>query len=295
MNVLAELLGLAEKIPATFWGVVIGSFFSLGGVVLTNRAHDRRLRAQLAHDRDLRSRERELSLRKDVYLVAAEAISAGLTTIGRFADLDLPHDKLTDAYIEKSPSIAKVHVIAKEETARAIANFAGELGAAYLRLFAKRYPLVADKAKLEFLRKQMDDSGRECDRMLELMKQFNLDGAADQRRWDLIQRNFGFEQDRIAETLKQHDELAANLCTRQLEYMKECIAENVRLSRLLVPALVAVRAELELPIDRAAYTQLVEQGIEKQETAIGEFLQDLQRFTAAQPSAPADPPQAARR
>ncbi len=47
MDVLAEVLRLIEKIPATFWGVVIGSFCTLGGVVLTNRANDKRLREQL--------------------------------------------------------------------------------------------------------------------------------------------------------------------------------------------------------------------------------------------------------
>lgn len=87
-------------------------------MALTNHANDRRLKRQLDHDRDMRSRERELSLRKDIYLAAAEAISAGLIAIGRFANLDIPHEKLTEAYLDKSPSIAKVHVIAKEQTAK---------------------------------------------------------------------------------------------------------------------------------------------------------------------------------
>jgi len=70
MNIHSQLLALIERIPATFWGVVIGSFFSLGGIVIANRANDRRLREQLKHDREMRNRDRELSLRKDVYLSA---------------------------------------------------------------------------------------------------------------------------------------------------------------------------------------------------------------------------------
>ena len=54
---------------------------------MTNRASDRRLRAQLDHDRELKARERELSLRNDVYLAAAEAVSAGFYAVARFADL----------------------------------------------------------------------------------------------------------------------------------------------------------------------------------------------------------------
>jgi hypothetical protein len=49
---------------------------ALGGVFLANLFHNSRLRTQLAHDRDLKDREREMSLRTDIYLAAAEAVSA---------------------------------------------------------------------------------------------------------------------------------------------------------------------------------------------------------------------------
>jgi len=68
MQLLNDLLGLIVLIPGTFWGVVVGSFFSIGGVMLTNRANQRRLVAQFAHERQLRISEREHTLRKEVYL-----------------------------------------------------------------------------------------------------------------------------------------------------------------------------------------------------------------------------------
>jgi hypothetical protein len=48
-----------ENVPATFWGVLAGSFFTLLGVWLTNRAQGRRLDRQLEHERTLKSEERE--------------------------------------------------------------------------------------------------------------------------------------------------------------------------------------------------------------------------------------------
>ena len=89
MTWLTDILALVEKIPASFWGVVFGSFLSLVGVVVSNRANDRRLRQQLAHDRELKNREREHSLRKDIYLATAEAIATGINSIGSFANLDI--------------------------------------------------------------------------------------------------------------------------------------------------------------------------------------------------------------
>ena len=276
MTWLTDILALIEKIPASFWGMVVGSFLSLGGVVVSNRANDRRLRQQLAHDRELKNRERGLSLRKDIYLAAA-----GINSTGSFANLDIPNDKLAAAYIEKSPSIAKVHVIAQKDAAKAIAKLVGELGAAYLRLFARRLPLLAEKQRITVLKDQMDAFGRERDRMLELMKQHNLSGENDQRRWGIIEKNFNFEQQRIGETIKEHDDLAAVLHAKQIGLMTDCISETTKLSRLIVPVLVAVRAELEMPFDEASYVAVIEESILNQKSAIAEFIKQVQSSVVA--------------
>jgi len=275
MNILNLFLALIGKIPATFWGVVIGSFFSLGGIVIANRANDRRLRKQFKYDREMRNRDRELSLRKDVYLSAAEAVSAGITAIGRFADFEIPNNKLTEAYIDKSPAIAKAHVIANERTVAALTNLEIELSAAYLHLFAKRNPLVAQSNQISILQQQMDSFSRERDRMLELMKQFNLDGATNQRRWEVIDRSFKFEQSRITETSKQQAMLFADFSVNQVQYMKECIDKAYRLSRLTVPVIASVRAELEMPFDEQAYAEIIEQGIKKQKAEIEAFVENI--------------------
>lgn len=270
-----ELLALLEKIPATFWGVVIGSFFSLGGVVLANRASDRRLQAQLDHDRQLKTRERDLSLRKDVYLAAAEAVTAGFNAVARLADLNIPYEKLTEQYQNKASSIAKVSVIAKEETVKAFERFTNELGGTFLRLSVKRYPLTAQQQKIAILRDQLKHFESERDRMVELMEQHNLDGPVDQRRWDQIQKKFDFEQDRIKKTLEEITTLGKELYSRQLEYTRECVSESMNLRKLLVPALIAVRRELELPIDEASYLRIVEESAVRQEANLREFLENV--------------------
>ncbi|MFZ0829391.1 MAG: hypothetical protein WAO02_18430 [Verrucomicrobiia bacterium] len=281
---LNQLLAMVEKIPATFWGVVIGSFFSLGGIVIVNRANAQRLREQFEHDRQMQNRDRELSLRKDIYLSAAEAVSTGINTIGRFADLEIPDNKLTEAYIDKSPAIAKVHLIAKERTAEAVTNLVGELSAAYLRLAAKRYPVIAQKSQISFLQQQIDSFSRERDRMLELMKQHNFEGSTDQHRWKFLEDTFGFEQSRINEATQQQAALLADFAAKQIQLMKECIAEVNRVSRLTAPVIASARAELEMPIDERGFAQLIEQSIKKQEVNLAAFVKSIQSPPTNQPA-----------
>lgn len=279
MSAITELIRLLETIPASFWGIVVGSFFSIGGVALTNRASDRRLRAQFEHERELKTKDREMALRKEVYLDAAEAIAAGMSAIGRFANLDVPNDQITKAYAEKSPAISKVHVIARTETVEALAGFTSQLNSLFLTLFAKRFELEKAKSRISIIDNQIAEFGKERDRTLEMMKQYNIEGIADNRRWEVLQNNFEFEQKRVADSIAHRAELAEILYPKQLEFMRDCVAHSARLRQTLISVLSAVRSELELPLDEHAYRKVAETSLANQQEAIDAFVQKVMPST----------------
>ncbi len=281
MNTFTEIIGLLEAIPSAFWGVIVGSFFSIGGVALTNLASDRRLRAQFEHERVLKTKDREMALRKEIYLEAAEAIAAGMNSISRFANLEIQHDEITKAYAEKAPAISKVHVIARTETVQALAGFTTQLNSLFLTLFAQRYEFQRTKNAISILDDQIVEFGKERDRILELMKQHNIEGAVNERRWEVLQNSFEFEQKRVAEAIAQRDELMRILYPKQLEFMRDCVAHSARLSQLLIPVLSAVRNELELPLDEDAYCKIAETSLAYQQEAIDTFIKAV-TSTAAQ-------------
>ena len=221
---LADLSYLLQQIPASFWGVVFGSLLSLGGVALTNRAGDRRLRSQFDHERKQKTKDREMALRKEVFLSAAEAIAAGMNAISRFANLDLPNDQITADYVAKSPAIAKVHVIAKTETIQAMVSFTGELGVQFLKLFARRFELISEKSAITLIDNQVADFGKERDRILEMIKQHNIEGIVDQRRWNVLQGGFEFEQRRINEALAHRAELVSALYNQSI--LRLCVSAS---------------------------------------------------------------------
>lgn len=273
MNTLSELLHLFDEIPASFWGVVFGSFFSIAGVAISNRASDRRLRAQFNHEREQKTKDREMALRRDIYLSAAEAIDAGINAISRFANFDMPNDQVTTAYTEKAPAISKVHVIARTDTVQALATFTGQLGTLFLTLFAKRLELLGERTAIDNLENQIAELGKERDRILEIMKQHNIDGIIDMRRWNTLQENFEVEQKRIKEAIEQRDKLFNSFVPKHLEFLRECSSHSAKLGHALIPVLSAVRAELELPLDELAYRQVVEAGLAMQQEAIDTFIQ----------------------
>jgi len=151
------------QIPASFWGVVFGSFFSILAVWLSNRASERRLNAQFLHEQTIKAKERELNLKKDIYLPVSEAVSAGISTLTRLADLDLPHRDVFMQYHEKSPVLARVHVVAEMETIRRMADLTGELNAEMLRLRITRDQLLKERQTLRIDVDSMNKLGNKRD------------------------------------------------------------------------------------------------------------------------------------
>lgn len=269
---LNTILQLLNSIPASFWGVVVGSFFSIAGVAITNRASDRRLRTQFEHERESKTKYREMELRKEVFLSAAEALAAGMNTIGRFSNFDIPNDQVTQPYVEKVSAISKVHVIAQTETILPLAQFTSRLGALYMELFARRHELMSERNSIALIDNQVAQFGKERDRILEMIKQHNIEGVVDQRRWKVLQENFEFEQKRIHDALAHRTQLAGALQPKHLEFMRQCLSNTQLLGELLIPVLTAVRRELELPLDEVAYRQAMEESYVRQQEAIDGFI-----------------------
>ena len=274
-NIIADFI---FGIPAVFWGVIVGSIFSLSGIMLTNRASEIRQNAQFLNERKLRNDDRELTLRKETYLAAAEAVHAGILAVGRFSDLRIAVDKNLESYQEKAPAIAKVQIIASEETAKAVADLLGELSISIIRLMSKRVPLDQQRAEITLLEAQVSDFEQSRDRWLEEMKQYNLGGRADKVQWDTIDRNFQFEMQRVAESLTQRNINGANLYAQQLDFSKEVFAEVQRLTEFTITAVLAMRQELRIPTERDTLVRIFQNSAAKQKATVESFLEEAKHF-----------------
>ncbi len=270
-------------------GALIGSLSSLAGVFSTNRGNNKRLREQLEYDRRIKREERELTLRKEVYLANAEAISSGLDAIYRFADLEIPNDAVAELFIQRSSSIGKSYLIANDETLRAIMNFIGELNSTYYGLWVKRDPLMKKKMLLTSLNEQIRRCDAEMSQLVEVVKRFSLAGEKDHDRWKWVTDSFDLQNKLRADLVKKFNVIANELYTKRAEFRTECTAESARLSRLLLPALIAVRKELNLPIGEAVLTEALENNLKREEASLKKQIEEMEKLQATQTEIPEDP------
>ena len=269
------IIQMVEKIPATFWGIVVGSFVTLFGVYLTNRSSERRLRIQFENDRVLRIRDREMSFRKDIYLAVTEAVTVGINTLPRFADLSISDNQLATTYLEKVPAIAKAQLVAKEKTAKALTDLATELDCAFLHLSIERLPLIVLHKRIERKEADIRRYAQVRDGMIELMRHHNIEGIRDARRFEVIQDNFKFESERLASAAVEESQMREQLLSRQVALVRACHNESMRINDLVPAALIAARGELELSIDEGAYAEILRHSRQRADAQVEDYLRHL--------------------
>lgn len=242
----------------TLIAALLGAAFAVVGVVLSNRANLRSLHAQHEHDRSVRKLEYELAAKREVYMQAAEAISAAMTAVSSFSHLDRDHEELVDPYIAKSDALAKVHVVATAETASHFMGFMRAVATAIMELSIERAALLVVRGTMLDRREAMKRHNASRDQYLELMRQMNLHGERDYRKWQFLKNGFEFEQDNASKAAADHDQILSELRPKHVALVKRCFVEQRRLQALLVPLVAAVRSELQLPVDVDAYSKVLD-------------------------------------
>ena len=281
MNHCLQLLGQQlDRIPATFWGVVIGSLLTLLSSSLTNRANDRRLSSQLQNDRELKNREREMTFRKDTYAAAAEAIAVSMNALSKFSDLSFSLKEISATYLEKSPALAKVNLVAGEDTIRALVNFGSGFAGAFFLLTQQRMVLSILQEQIAAKAALVQGFGKTRDAMIELLRHHNIEGTNDVRKFEAIQTNFEFETDRIATTNQEIQQMTTELLAKHGLFAKQCFVESKNVNQLLIPLLVEARMELELSINKEQYAEILNRAYPNLEGRLDEFIQNVAAVSA---------------
>ncbi len=269
-----NLITFIENIPPALYGIIIGSFLTIIGVMLTNSSNTKQLRIQHEHERQLKDKERDLSLRREVYLQAMEAIAAGLVAVGRVSEMDSSMEDLMRSYTDLSPKIGKVSIVGKNETIKAMANFQQELTGAFLRLSAKRESFRSLNQRAGTLENSINSKKSELERLAEKLA---TTPASKDVKQDMskVARDYEKLSVKTKKLEKEFEEIWEHLYPLQIQLVKESFSEVSKLDNLLVPLVGMMRSELELPFDEQYYAKIMADGHQKQKQYLDAFFNDL--------------------
>ena len=269
---MAELL---DAVPPTIWGFIIGSLLTVLGIVLTNAANTKRLRLQHEHEWKLESKERNLNLRRDVYLAAMEAFATSVATIGRFGNLNIPSDELELILTDKSPAFSRVSIVGQEATIQAVATFSRELTGTFLRLSAKREKLSWLMQRLAGVEQKIAQVLREQEHTRAQLDACSIAEPRDESAEHALGKTLALQQQRLEAWRAEEMELTTQTFPGQMSLVRDSIVESAALERLLVPLISLIRAELELPFDAEVYARIIEEGHQQVIDYLDAYIEDF--------------------
>jgi len=272
-----DLLTFIENIPPAFTGVIIGSFLTIVGVVLTNSSNTKRLKLQHEHEVKLRNKERDLNMRREIFMDAMEAISAGITAISRFSELGETPESLMQSYSKLTSKLGKVTIVGQNETIEALATFQLEINGAFLRMSAKR-------EKFDKLLQLAQSIEAEIKTHNEVINELN-EKVAQAKLNQENQLSNGFQseieqvQDELLKKKSEEEEVGGQLYQTVVDLVKTSMAEVSELNKLIVPLISLMRSELELPFNEEHFAQITERGNAALEQYMSSFFDEYDEDT----------------
>jgi hypothetical protein len=234
---------LLRAVPEAIWGVLLGSVLAFGATFVATRL-------QLRHDAEQRERDREMSLRRDIFLEAADAVAGTTDYFFKFANIDLPLSELT-LTVAKPGWLNKLYTVASLETIEAFSEASLALGAAAFELLRQRFVLEGVKSKLDVVNEQVEAARREQQSVGEIAHEL----ANQMPSPELFEKRKHFQQrwERSLDTFEVVIAEQRKLIDERLNLQRALIKEAVQLSATyqtkLRAALSQLRGELDFPID----------------------------------------------
>lgn len=261
------------SIPDVVWSGIVGSLITVLGVLVTNLGLSRRHTQQLNHDSEQKAIEREMELRRDIYIPAIESISLAITTIGSMSDPAVLQTKVTDSYSEMTAKTAKASAIGNQDTVSAIGNLTDAVRLMFTQLLVSRQPLlqahgqmVADNSIVE---RAIGDHGRWVQMQTDLLFQ----GPLDPQKANFLEAQINFTQEQINHWTARREASALRLSAAQIEFLKTLLQFQPDVATKVIAAFTAIRAEFSIAGDNpAAFQQAFARNAANSERFLAEMI-----------------------
>lgn len=255
-TLLAEALTWLTQLP---WGFIGGIASALIISWFANRHSLQQQKHQLHHEADQHRIERQVQMRREVYLEAAGAFVRMAACLGRGTNPSAALDTFDRVAEDFNVQVSRVLLIASNITIPTITAAQRAYMTEFMGMLRERHPSVLRQQDLDLSIRVSSDMREERRQYIDLMKSYQLDGVQDPRKWAAVRQHVDFLSERIqAETASW--EILQREQQQDLSKLYVTVPQRaIHLLEFQNRALVAIRADLEQ--DGAADVLLTEMQI----------------------------------
>jgi hypothetical protein len=240
-------------------GALIGGVFAVVATWITTRANQKQLVSRFEHESKEAKKERDFQTKQNIYLDAIEASSNVYDLVSRISSLTLEEINARYSKINLQSKVGKINLVANLDTIAAVSSFLHKFSEIYLFLMFEHTELSKLKNKTELLR-------------LSLKMLFDTRSGSSQNI-DLIKLNelIQIRQSEVSENDKKYYQCQTKILMMSMKGLEE-------LSEVAKNALISLREELDLTLDKDAYSSLVTGTSLKNREIIERFSSKLQKI-----------------
>ncbi len=244
ISYIEEISIILEKIPHVVWSAVIASLLTIFGVWLTNRGSANRQMDLINHEKEKFLLQQSMILKKEVFLEMAKSFANVLDVIVNLINLDFSNNDIRDKMNNHGGYVAKSYLVANENSLVEILNYSSEVSQTYIELSKERAILLDYKEAVEIYQNTIDSNNLEKDRILSMLKEFNIYGKVDKGTFDYLYKDFELRIKVIEEFTLKIEEIENILKPLHLSFIKKCLEEHSKLVTLISPMTIEIRKEL---------------------------------------------------
>ena len=258
-------------------GAVITSVASLIGVFVTTGRASSNLQRQLQHDAEQRERERVMDLRREVYLEAVESIASAAALIARLPNLAEDGIELGREYRDSAKNWNKLHITCGTASLTSLYKFSEVLATAWIDLNTKRWraQVIENKRLAHDSVRQKHQVSR--DALIERMKEHNLSLGKDAEYFNALLAQDKLAAAGVSKWMNSHNDLEKKRDEVVLEMLADVTEHLQAVYRACGPLVLAIRRELDLPIDEDAYIAALASQSTLAKQKLDTFIADMQK------------------
>lgn len=275
ITLLDGFLNVIVKLPPGLWTLLAASI-ALIGVRATIRDQGKRLSLQFQHDRSLKDREREMQMRKEIFLSAAEAFFAGFKTLYRYAQPSITEQEITEDYTLKSSAFARLYVVATPGTSSAVTLVASKIAVAQWTLSTSRHQMMVSKTNVEVYDSLRERAEKERDHVFELAKEDDVAGSSDTERRARLSHSFKNYTNQINDLIKERMRFQYDVEVRRIALIREARALELEMVEAMLDTLSSLRTELELPVNKEEMRSTFEKSAADMHAPLERYLQHVE-------------------
>ncbi|WP_211621200.1 hypothetical protein [Paraburkholderia domus] len=242
-------------------------FLTFFGVVLSLRNSRKESIRDRKHAADEAHRERLATMRREVYLNAVAELVKAQIYVGSLAKQDITKTNIISGLEGFQVAVAKVAVVAEQQTALKARELSSRYASLLLDSMRFLVPMALAKNASADFQRHYDASRAAVDAVLAEMDQLNKTGTPSPIAFSALKRSFDMHSSLAATHSANRDNANKMANAAEIDFAKSLPAKMKAISIELDDLACAIRLELNIETDRAAFGKQTEEIFAKMEAA----------------------------